>query len=570
MDSPRIKTITIHDFKGFHLNDVQSIDLKGKNLLLYGENGSGKTTIFTALKELLSRVPTREFDNDFSKASCLKNRLSPVKSEEGKVRLEFEAANGKPINNPMEWRINTTRPISHSYFLPMSLCSGFLDYRAILLTHFLDYENDQINLFKLVVETLLRDVQMELGNMASFGTEWKGIQDQQHKVAVILNTDYAKIDPAFPGYHRLVSELGFDAQDYAAEDEEEEINIQNAFSRFCNSKHEELSERIEDFAEHLRRHLGEVQILANRYLQSFDPLLEIMFDLDTMTIPTEKSALASAEWKNMVRLPLRANFRGNRIEHPGTVFNEARLTALALTIYLAALKVQAEVQKQTSTSQKAPRLLVLDDVLIGLDMVHRLPILQTLETEFIADDWQVILLTFDRTWYDVAKQRVTGKWEKYELFAIQNGDYEKPVLLPDADHLKRAQQFLKEGQVKAAAVHIRTKFELVVRNACTRLHVPVPYSDSRPPEMRILWNALIKHSKECRNKNPNNEIVSVDVEARNEYARQWILNPLSHSRDTNSYRLEIDKAICAVKDLETSINAALKRRGLKTADEGDE
>jgi hypothetical protein len=32
--------------------------------------------------------------------------------------------------------------------------------------------------------------------MASFGTEWKGIQDQQHKVAVILNTDYAKIDPA--------------------------------------------------------------------------------------------------------------------------------------------------------------------------------------------------------------------------------------------------------------------------------------------------------------------------------------------------------------------------------------
>ena len=587
MDNLRIKKITIHDFKGFRSDTVQAIDLKGKNLLLYGENGSGKTTIFTALKELLSRAPTREFDNDFRKASCLKNRLSSINSEDGKVRLEFEATDGRPVKEPpMEWRINAARPTDHAYFLPMSLSSGFLDYRAILLTHFLDYDNDQINLFKLVVETLLRDVQMPssaentqipLLPPISFGSEWKGIQERRDKVAIILNTDSAKIDTTNPDYLRLVSELGFDAQDYADEDYDEEedapeINVLDSFVRFRNSEHEELKDQIEEFASDLKRQLSKVEEVANQYLKTFDPWLEIAFDRVNITIPTDKAEIASADWMSKVQLPLRAKFRGRIIEHPGTVLNEARLTALALTIYLAALKVQASAKARVSTQQNAPHLLVLDDVLIGFDMAHRRPVLDLLKSQFPKKEgWQVMLFTYDRAWYEVAKQRLGNNWQFYEMYSVQVGDYEQPLIKTDDDSLYRALGFLDAGEVKAAAVHVRSKFELVVKNACEKFGVPMRYTATfEKVAISVYWNALkayhwerkqpavFGNSKGRSYTQPEKiikvQIVSNNLAAKIDLAVTWVLNPLSHSEIIESYISEIKAAIFAIDDLETRIN----------------
>lgn len=59
--------------------------------------------------------------------------------------------------------------------------------------------------------------------------------------------------------------------------------------------------------------------------------------------------------------------------------NEARLTALALSAFLAAVSL-------TDADPANPdplRLLVLDDVLIGLDLNNRLPLLELLRTRFI-------------------------------------------------------------------------------------------------------------------------------------------------------------------------------------------
>lgn len=57
-----------------------------------------------------------------------------------------------------------------------------------------------------------------------------------------------------------------------------------------------------------------------------------------------------------------------------------------------------------------PGIMVLDDVLIGLDLSHRLPLLTLLKEEF--GDWQLLLLTHDRTWYDLAQLETAleGGW----------------------------------------------------------------------------------------------------------------------------------------------------------------
>ena len=49
MSSSRIDRIEICDFRGFPGELVPPIQLGGSNLLIYGENGSGKSTVFEAL-----------------------------------------------------------------------------------------------------------------------------------------------------------------------------------------------------------------------------------------------------------------------------------------------------------------------------------------------------------------------------------------------------------------------------------------------------------------------------------------------------------------------------------------
>ena len=45
----RINKITLCDFRAFAGPEPVTIDLKAKNLLVYGENGAGKSSIFHAL-----------------------------------------------------------------------------------------------------------------------------------------------------------------------------------------------------------------------------------------------------------------------------------------------------------------------------------------------------------------------------------------------------------------------------------------------------------------------------------------------------------------------------------------
>ena len=48
------------------------------------------------------------------------------------------------------------------------------------------------------------------------------------------------------------------------------------------------------------------------------------------------------------------------------------------------------------------KLIVLDDALIGLDMSNRLPLLDILEEKEFAK-YQIILMTYDRTFYEMVK-----------------------------------------------------------------------------------------------------------------------------------------------------------------------
>ena len=73
-------------------------------------------------------------------------------------------------------------------------------------------------------------------------------------------------------------------------------------------------------------------------------------------------------------------FKNKAIDRPQLFLNEARQSAIGLALYLGARLACAP---QTTPHLK---LLVLDDVLVGLDHSNRLPVLNVLVNRF--SDWQ--------------------------------------------------------------------------------------------------------------------------------------------------------------------------------------
>src|SRR5690606_38327393 len=89
-------------------------------------------------------------------------------------------------------------------------------------------------------------------------------------------------------------------------------------------------------------------------------------------------------------------FNDEVLDAPHLSLNEARQSALALAIYFAGRKLCGE-----TTLADVPKIMVLDDVIVGLDQSNRLPVLDLLADKF--QDWQIIILTHDRIWFEMTR-----------------------------------------------------------------------------------------------------------------------------------------------------------------------
>lgn len=105
-------------------------------------------------------------------------------------------------------------------------------------------------------------------------------------------------------------------------------------------------------------------------------------------------------------------FRGHYPQQPQHFLNEARLSALALAFYPA-----GRLACVPSAPSPALKLLVLDGVLVGLDYANRRPLRAVLETHF--SDWQVVLLTHDRHWFEVVRAAIPAdRWTCHEMYEM--------------------------------------------------------------------------------------------------------------------------------------------------------
>lgn len=474
----RITQIDLQNFRAFRHTHNVSLDRTGKNLILYGENGSGKSSFFLALKQFLlsSLAPSTE---PISIAQY-RNIFTPP-TEETVVR--FHIIDPRTPNTPVPYEWSTTNSTNHqqAMILESAASSGFLDYRCLLETHFLTPTGNRVNIFDILIKTLLANIRNDV-TRNTFAQDWQGIQDSR-------------------------------------------IPRKNADRQI-----QDLEQKITNFNTGVATKLQDLKIKLIDIFGRFG-YYDVSLDFE-FTGVTYNRFQKSIDGKEVI---LKVQFFSQQIDYHHQFLNEAKLSAIGLSIYLSALLLNPMRRPDRF------KILVLDDVLIGLDMSNRLPVIKILQDFF--SEYQIFLLTHDLEWFEILKQRLEERmWKPIELYADKRVEYEVPIFAESKDYLSKAKFYLEQHEYKPAAIYTRTAFESILKRYCDKRNLTVRYKEkSKELSSEDFWSVV-------------KEKITGELATKIEHSRSLIMNPLSHARIVNVYPAEVKEAIEAIEELKRQCN----------------
>lgn len=376
-----ITKLEIDGFKAFPTSFSLDFSRNGVacNLLVYGENGSGKSSIYYALHAFLQSVfksdegakyfrPDDTGNDEYLVnihriGDIVRHGYSPsiiLHLDNGKVltfnRNGISSSTGNKfdltqlnrssafINHSYISRFHSARnsetidlwPIFYKDILPFFIPSGETDYLSQIYDNINQYVIDKK---PRVTNRYVKD------SVDNFNKSLKNfIEEINQKVSSIYNTYFKE-----EGEKDLVIKLL-----YTEESDPENKYQERCYWRFLGIK--------KPFpAPHIGLYIYEIK--------------------------------GKCKWKRERR---RRRKKEVEINKPQTYFNEAKLTAIALSIRFALLNLNKPADG---------RFLALDDMLISLDMSNRMKVINFL-LDVVADKYRIYLFTHDRLFYSTIKKRI--------------------------------------------------------------------------------------------------------------------------------------------------------------------
>ena len=432
----RISKIKLSNYKFFY-GDF-ALPVNGRNLLVYGENGSGKSSVYKAF-ELLPQKTFTGLDKNLN-----------IFAEDKNVEIEFEFTN-KPsfiITSDVE-----EVPEGYEFLNGLSVFSPLLDYKKLLKIHYLpDAGSHTVNLY--------------------------------------------------PMFRQLL-------KDYPVGE----------------------NKKLDDIAKNLTKYLDELKnILEKDLLDDVNEYLKKYFKSDIEVTAFEtKIELDEETQKGIPFVLMSMDYKENSIEKYHSFLNEARLSALAISIYFASIK------KLLGTLQgESLKILVLDDLLISLDMSNRIKLLEILKNEF--NDFQIFFFTHDKELFEIYKNKMD--WEKYEIYLDDSGDIPKAILKKGKSEIERAKEFYARKEYDACSLLLRKGFEKLLKSYLN----PKEQLDKNCNELDLaglVGKAISKSSGE-----------SISILEKLNSDRKHILNPSSHYDNRPVYSEELKSAMRDIDELQ--------------------
>lgn len=413
----KITKIEIENSRAYYDRMIFSME-KGENLLLYGENGSGKTSLFKSLNDFIKSF--------YKIVNYTVNRYKP----EGAVAEvilsigDYNEATGS-IDNIVDYRyakdVDNTNVENTAFLKTLALTKGFLNYKDLLKVYL--YEKEDPNLFDFFINHLLKDhVATAQGLNRALLLEWEQIKSD-----------------LFDVYNRKVK------------------------------RHHDGIRKLTTFEQVLRAVLDNLFSEVNKYLSKYFKGFGLKIDYALKPMSFVYGLRGKSSWKLEQDLRLKISIENSLIEGFTEGLNEARLSAIAICLYLATLK---------ANPGKELHLMFLDDIFIGIDSSNRWAILEILENEFV--DFQIIMATYDRSWYCLARNYLTNRnrdrWKFANLYSLPKKDnglsFFVPVMTSGISAYDKAKEYL-HGQrpvdLPAAANYFRKALEeLISENICLK------------------------------------------------------------------------------------------------------
>ncbi|MBQ3545389.1 MAG: AAA family ATPase [Lachnospiraceae bacterium] len=530
----KINEIVINGFKAFP--SLYKIELGGKHLLMYGENGSGKSSIYYALHCIFNSY--RKPDNgkkyfDKNNSQNLINRFFIPKDERD---IPYVAVNwydgGRNVFLSAvseEERGGSARLAElETYFVNHNLLNGFFNFT----------NSNSINLFPIFQREIL---------------------------------PYKFVDE-YSTYMSLMYE-----------------QIQDEASKLNNrSSTKKINEMIDIFNSEIENFIGDINIVVSDIYKNYfkteddkdlsivltypkeNPNPDVYIDgfrlkWDNRLIRNQKGELERAPNKSLIEpiIGIEIKEDGVEIPKPQVYFNEAKLTAIALSIRFALLK---GINNDDDATPPEGSFLALDDMLISLDMSNRAKVVDFLLK--ISDKYKIYLFTHDRAFFEHFKERIyfankskgVAKEDGWLFKELYNDDTptNNPKDFNSESDIARARKHYKEFDYPAAANYLRKAVEVMVNEV-----FPPKLSKQNDGAKHERLRNVLEISFDFFSKIQGFDLADLSRLIAN---LNLLMNPLSHkSTETNVYKIELKEIFAIIERLslqvqELSIEEVLPRK----------
>ena len=511
----RINQIEVKNFKFF--KNTFTLNIDRKNILLYGENGSGKSSIywsvFTHFQAYAKEQAEAQKYFTANHPQNLRNRF--VDEREGSyIKISFHDGNSETksiVDSDVEYYPANEETLRFMRGTAMS--SDFLNYK--ILSSLFDFKNSEDNqVFSIFEKEILPYIDFDEPYQKIDGTptnilnagEWWGY------IKRIINTD-----GVIPRNEKKYSSFNRGTAQYRAY--QERISL---FNRLLNNKLQILIFRANSIIKDVFKIEAKIELTVSDAIFNRN----IGYRKYSATLESPKIYLKARMTSSLL-------VNDALIEHPRSFFNEAKITCMALALRLAILEDHA-------TTDEFPSVLLIDDLLISLDMPFRRMIIKQLLT--YSSRFQTFIFTHDRAFFHLVMSEIkqlgkTNDWKSFNLY-VKKDDTGclQPALVLEESHIAKAKAHIHMLEIPASVNALRKAAEKIFKDLLSQNEIlQIIFEQGYCNLSKMIGIFQNKYAK----------LLGLELLAAHlQDDRKLLLNPFSHDDiETPFYRRELEKTI---------------------------
>lgn len=433
----KIKEIKIQNFKAFQ--EEQSFPINGKHVLVYGNNGSGKSSLFWALYTFLQSSIKEDssiqkyfrnyLDSDDGTHQTLKNVFMDENADSFIKLTSIDTETNLEEIFTISHDVINTNTTDNTLIQELNLASDFINYK-LLHNFYRASHKEQVNLWPVferdIFPFLTDGTQNWLDDILKRPTldvprTPKGAVASRNRKQTYID----QIDSLNIKIQALLTETAGFANSFLKDHffaGKDVIKVDLTFNK--KFKFDLIKNRIWDDSKQGQRH-------DNLHIK-----------LGVNIFDENKN-----DWQ--------------RIERVQSFLNEAQLTRIAIGIRFGALRTRPLASARF-------KILVLDDMLISLDLSNRMDVVRIIlnkdEKEDLKffDGFQKFILTHDKGFFNLIRRNTDEEEWVYFDFNKDENDSSAPKIKENKSPIQKAIQNFEENEFEACGNELRKEAEAIL------------------------------------------------------------------------------------------------------------